>query len=174
MGVMVGANRLMRDAVIVCAATLAAPLNADAQSRITFNRDIAPILFDQCASCHRAGEIGGFSLLTYREVRPRAAAIARATRLRAMPPWKPEPGRGDFLGTRRLTDQQIDTVQRWANEGALEGDAADLPRPPELPAGWRLGTPDLVVTLEVPYSVKPTNRDELRNFVIGARRREVM
>src|SRR5205823_2129393 len=77
------------------------------------------------------GDIGGFSLVAYEDVRPRAAAIARATRSRAMPPWKPEPGRGEFAGARRLTDQQIDIIQRWVADGAIEGDRRDLPPPPQ-------------------------------------------
>ena len=101
--------------VSLAAALLTCSTVTEAQPAVTFTRDVAPILFAHCVSCHRDSEVGGFSLLTYRDARPRASAIARATRTRAMPPWKPEVGYGgDLLGARRLTDRQIDTLQRWA------------------------------------------------------------
>lgn len=133
---------------------------------MTFTKDVAPILFAHCSSCHRAGEIGGFSLLTYEDVRPRARAIARATLTRAMPPWKPEPGYGEFAGVRRLSDAQIDTIRRWVDGGAIEGNAADLPPVPAFPEGWRLGQPDLVIQMREPFTVAAGSRDVLRNFVI--------
>jgi hypothetical protein len=61
-----------------------------AQDVPTFARDIAPLLYTHCATCHRPGEVGGFSLLSFADARPRAAAMARAVRTRAMPPWKPD------------------------------------------------------------------------------------
>ena len=70
-----------------------------APSRLTFNRDIAPIVFSRCSSCHRPGGGGPFSLLTYDDVRRRAKQIATVTRSRYMPPWKPEAGYGEFAGT---------------------------------------------------------------------------
>src|SRR5262245_2278139 len=136
------------------------------QPSVTFSKDVAPILYEHCVACHRPGEIGPFSLLTYADARPQARALARAVRARTMPPWKPEPGYGEFLGARRLTEQQIATIERWADEGALEGDPSALPPAPTLPDGWRLGPPDLVVTLGQPYSLAPGGSDLLRNFVI--------
>jgi hypothetical protein len=133
---------------------------------MTFTKDVAPILFEHCASCHRHSEIGGFSLLTYEDARPRARAIARATLTRTMPPWKPEPGYGEFVGARRLTDRQIDTIREWVAGGAIEGDPANLPPTPTFPEGWRLGQPDLVVQMTEPFTLAPGTRDVLRNFVI--------
>ena len=77
---------------------------AAAAEKLTFTKDIAPIVYEQCASCHRPGEVGPFSLLTYADVRRRAEQIARVTQVRFMPPWPPEPGYGDLAGSRRLTD----------------------------------------------------------------------
>ncbi|MBI3491721.1 MAG: tetratricopeptide repeat protein, partial [Acidobacteria bacterium] len=148
----------------VCALGLPAP--AAAQSRVTFAKDIAPILFEQCASCHRPGEIGPFSLLSYGDARPRARAIARATGSRTMPPWKPEPGFGEFAGSRRLSERQIATIQQWVDEGAVEGDRSDLPSTPQFADGWRLGQPDLVVKLADAYALAAGGLDVLRNFVI--------
>lgn len=139
--------------------------NARAQTA-TFSKDVAPILFEHCAVCHRPGEIAPFSLLTFEDARPQARALARVTRDRTMPPWKPEPGFGDFAGAHRLTERQIDTIQQWVDGGALEGDPSTLPSAPRFPAGWRLGRPDLVVTLSDPYILAPGGSDVLRNFVI--------
>jgi hypothetical protein len=83
-----------------------------------------------------------------------------------MPPWKPEPGFGDFAGAHRLTDQQIDTIQRWVDGGAIQGDPATLPPPPRFAEGWRLGQPDLVVTLPDPYVLAAGGPDALRNLVM--------
>lgn len=153
--------------VSLATALLACSTVTEAQPAVTFTRDVAPILFAHCVSCHRDGEVGGFSLLTYRDARPRASAIALATRTRAMPPWKPEAGYGgDFLGARHLTDRQIDTLQRWAQTGSLEGDPTALPPFPDLPSGWRLGQPDLIVQMERPYTLAGGGTDVLRNFVI--------
>ncbi len=99
----------------------------------TFNKDIAPILFERCAPCHRPGQAAPFALLEYKEVKERAEKIVRMTKARRMPPWLPEAGFGEFEGERRLTDAQISTIERWVNEGAVEGAAADLPQTPHWP-----------------------------------------
>jgi len=83
-----------------------------------------------------------------------------------MPPWKPEPGYGEFVGARRLTEQQIETIQQWVRGGSREGDRADLPQPPAFNDGWRLGPPDLVVTMAEPYILAASGSDVLRNFVV--------
>ena len=74
----------------------------DVPEAVTFNRHIAPIVLQSCAPCHRPGEAGPFSLLTYADVRRRAEQVARVTQVRFMPPWPPEPGYGDLAGSRRL------------------------------------------------------------------------
>src|SRR5207245_10614575 len=84
----------------------------------TFTRDIAPIFFQHCVTCHHPGTSSPFSLLTYADVRPRARQIAAATRRRYMPPWKPDPEYGDaFVGARRLRDDEIATIERWIGRG---------------------------------------------------------
>jgi Tfp pilus assembly protein PilF len=156
---------------------------------ITFNRDIAPILFDNCASCHRpindapskptatSGAqpsaddpicIGGapFSVLDYGAVRRYARAISSAVQRRAMPPWLPEPGHGAFADERRLSDDQIALITKWVESGAPEGNPADAPKPPTFAGGWQLGTPDLVLTMPEPFVLEPGSRDVFRNFVV--------
>ena len=153
-------------AVTVAVVSLAA-LSAAAQSVPTFTKEVAPIIFGHCTSCHRPGEVGPFSLLTYRDVKPRAEVINRMVQRSVMPPWKPEPGYGDaFIGARRLSDEQITTIQQWVEQGAIEGDPADLPPLPPFREGWRLGQPDLIVRMPEPYTVPADGPDVLRNFVI--------
>ena len=135
------------------------------QSQVTFTRDVAPILFSACASCHRPEGVAPFSLLTYDDSRKHAAAIVAATRDRVMPPWKPEPGYGEFLDERRLTREQIATLQRWFDGGLVEGDPALLPRPPTWTGQWQLGTPDLVIET-APYTLRASGDDVYRNFVL--------
>jgi len=137
-----------------------------AQTRLTFTKDIAPIVWTRCATCHRPGEIGPFSLLTYDDVKRRATQIAAVTSRRLMPPWKPESGRGEFQDDRRLTDAELRTLQRWIADGAEEGNAADLPPAPQWADDWRLGTPDLVVRMTESYTVRADGPDVFRTFVI--------
>jgi len=118
-----------------------------APPQVTFSSDIAPILFERCAGCHRPQGDAPFSLLTYSAAKQRASVIAKATKARLMPPWKSEPGFGEFIGHVRLTDVDIDLIDRWVAEGAPEGDARDLPSTPAWTDGWQLGRPDLTVSL---------------------------
>jgi tetratricopeptide (TPR) repeat protein len=164
---------------------------------VTFNRDIAPILFENCATCHRpvdplspasVGEAGPssrggfgaagatddpvcvagapFPLLDYASAQPRARQIAEATRTRAMPPWLPEPGHGEFLNARRLQDDQIALIQQWVEQGTPEGDPAQKPTPPAFPEGWQLGKPDVVLESAESYTLQPGKGEVFRNFVI--------
>ena len=143
------------------------PSLADAQPRLTFTRDIAPIIWTRCALCHRPGEIGPFSLITYDDVRRHAAQIAAVTARRIMPPWKPAAGKGDFQNERRLTDSELQTLQQWIASGAPEGDAAALPPMPNWTDGWQLGTPDLIVRMPEAYTVPADGTDVFRTFVIA-------
>ena len=136
------------------------------QGSLTFNEDIAPILFEHCAACHRPGGSAPFSLLTYRDVKNRARLIAAAIVTRQMPPWLPEPGRGEFANERRLSREQIEMFQQWVEDGLREGDPLDLPPAPAWPEGWHLGEPDLVVRMPQPYTLPADGSEVFRNFVI--------
>jgi hypothetical protein len=133
---------------------------------VTFNRDIAPILFQRCAACHRPGEVAPFSLLNYSDASKRAGLIAELTTSRRMPPWKAEPGAGHFTDERRLTDDEIGLIRKWSEDGTKEGDPADLPPAPRFTAGWQLGEPDLVLKMAEPYTLTPSGPDEYRCFVL--------
>jgi tetratricopeptide (TPR) repeat protein len=133
---------------------------------LTFNKNIAPILFQRCAMCHRPGQSGPFPLLTYEDARRRAKQIAEVTASRFMPPWLPEAGHGEFAESRRLSADEIGVIQQWAAEGAPEGNAADRPALPQWPEGWQLGQPDLVVQMPEPYLLAAEGRDVYRNVVL--------
>jgi len=137
------------------------------EARVSFN-DIAPIVWRRCTTCHRPGAIGPFSLATYEDVKRRATQIKIVTARRIMPPWKPEPGKGDFESERRLTDSELEQIQRWIADGAIEGDRKDLPPMPAQPAAeaWQLGTPDLVVRMPEAYTVAAGGTDVFRTFVL--------
>lgn len=133
---------------------------------LTFNRDIAPILFANCATCHRPGQPTPFELLTYQDAVKHADAIADETSARRMPPWLPDEGEFPLVGARRISQSQIDVLQRWAKSGKAEGDPRDLPKAPSFPQGWQLGKPDAVLTLQRAYNLKPSRDDVYRNVVM--------
>jgi hypothetical protein len=144
----------------------AAPRPASAVAEVNFSEHIAPIIFNNCASCHRPGESAPFCLLSYQDTRKRAKLIQQVTERRYMPPWHPAPGHGEFMDDRRLSDEQIALIKRWSETGTAEGDVAKLPKLPKFPEGWPLGTPDLVVTMEKPYTVPATGRDIYAHFTL--------
>jgi len=133
---------------------------------VTFNKDIAPILFEHCSTCHRPGESGPFTLISYADLKKRARQIAEVTETRFMPPWLPEDGHEELLDRRRLTGEQIGLINQWAAEGAPEGLASDLPPTPKWTEGWQLGPPDLVVTMPEAYTLPTEGKDVYRNFII--------
>src|SRR3954447_5293137 len=104
-------------------------------AEVTYSKHVAPILYKHCADCHRPGEVGPFSLLTYRDAAKRADFLADITSERRMPPWKAEAGFGKFHDERRLGDADIKTLKDWAASGAKEGDPRDLPAPRKFTEG---------------------------------------
>lgn len=132
---------------------------------VTFARHVAPIVFEKCSCCHHPGEAAPFSLLTYDDVRSHAEQIVEVTQKRFMPPWLPSEGQGVFVGARRLTDRELQTLEQWVDAGAPRGDGSDLPPTPVFADGWQSGAPDLV--LEIPaYELAAQGADVFRNFVV--------
>lgn len=132
----------------------------------TWAADIAALVFEHCAPCHREGESAPFHLLTHRSAAKRATQIADMTARRIMPPWLPAPGPVELLHDRRLSAEQIELFARWANAGAPEGDPATQPAVPEFPTGWELGEPDLIVEMAETFTLPPDGADTFRNFII--------
>jgi mono/diheme cytochrome c family protein len=144
--------------------------SAPAATRITFAETIAPIVYSNCVTCHRPGEAAPFSLISYEDVAKRGALIAKVTEARYMPPWHAEPGYGEFVGERRLTDAQIATIGAWVKQGMPRGDDTKMPKLPEFPPdGWRLGQPDLILEMPIAFDVPASGPDVFRNFVIPTR-----
>ncbi len=132
----------------------------------TFNRDIAPIVFQHCAPCHRPAGPAPFDLLSYADVSARAAQIAFVTESRYMPPWKPKRGYGRFAGERGLSAAQIAAIRRWVDRGKQEGQPADRPPLPQWEGEWELGEPDLIASMTSAYTLRADGPDVFRNFAI--------
>jgi Flp pilus assembly protein TadD len=131
----------------------------------TFSHDIAPIVYEKCAPCHHPGEAAPFSLLTYQDVRKRAALIATVTRSGFMPPWLPEHGYGDFAGERRLTPDEIATIASWVKDGAPKGTPNETPPPPAFHSDWQLGTPDLILDAPSAFQLPASGPDVYWNCI---------
>ena len=125
----------------------------DAAGAPTFSKDIAPVLYKHCTSCHRPGEIAPMSLLSYEEARPWARAIRDNVVNGTMPPWHADPAHGTWQNDRRLSAAEKDVISRWVAAGAPQGDPKDLPARPVYAEGWAIGQPDAVLSMESPYSV---------------------
>ncbi len=132
---------------------------------VTFSEHIAPLVFDKCASCHRPGQSGPFSLLTYEDVSKNANTISAVLASGYMPPWKPVDTGILFANHRRLSTDQLATFRQWVDEGCPMGDLNRMPTPPAFPDGWNLGKPDLVVKMSEPFTIPADGPDLYRSFV---------
>jgi hypothetical protein len=137
---------------------------AYADGPVTFNNQIVRIFQQHCQTCHRPGNIAPFSLLTYADARPWARAIKDQVILKTMPPWKAVNSHGVFSGERSLTDQEIQTISQWVDNGAEEGAASNLPDPITFPDTWSSGTPNIVLQPSAPYAVPQGSDDIYRCF----------
>jgi hypothetical protein len=161
--------------LIIFAGIAALSLNA---GEVTFHRDIAPILYHHCVSCHHPSDIAPMSLLTYKETRPWAAAIKEAVLKKKMPPWFADPHYGKWSNDTSLSDAEIHTLKTWVESGSAEGNPKEAPPVPTFSSDWKIGKPDLVVPIpehkleaagldEYSYVTVPTNFTEDR-WVIAA------
>jgi hypothetical protein len=139
---------------------------ASEPGKVTFTRDVAPILYHRCVECHRPGEIAPMSFLTYQNVRPWAKSIRDKVQDRTMPPWLADPQYGHFTNDRRLSQKEIDTIVAWVNADAPKGDDRDLPPAPEFVEGWTLGQPDVLLTMNEEFSVPADGVVPYRYFTI--------
>jgi tetratricopeptide (TPR) repeat protein len=179
---MIGVHRKFREFVLLaCIAVLASGLGrftvvaqrsttgTDApQSQVTYNHDIAPILYHSCALCHRPGESGPFPLLTYPDAKSHARQIAAVTKSRFMPPWLPDQGELKFADELSLSAGEIARIQAWVEQGTPEGNPADLPAKPKFANGWQLGKPDIIAKATKPYALPASGSDNYWNFVFRA------
>ena len=153
--------------LVACGAVGVGALSGiEAPAPVTFTETIAPIVYQNCVTCHRAGEAAPFPLITYDDVKKHAKTIVKVTGSRYMPPWHAAHGFGDFADERRLTDDQIATIADWFDHGMPEGDRSKLPPLPKFADGWHLGTPDLIVKMPAGFELPASGPDVYRNFVV--------
>jgi hypothetical protein len=150
----------MTNRSLLITALVTIPLSLPAQT--TFSKDVAPIIYQHCASCHRAGEAAPFSLLNYDDVSKHGKLIAAVTAARIMPPWKAEPASYSYRDSRRLSDDELKTIQAWVKDGMPKGDLSKAPPLPKFTSGWQLGTPDLVVKMDKSFTVPADGADIYR------------
>ncbi len=159
-------KRLLGLVAVVGVATIPAWAGAKPGTSPTFSKDVAPILYKNCAGCHRPGEVAPMSLMNYKETRPWVKSIREKVAGRTMPPWPLDRAYGKFAGERGLTSEEINTIVSWVDSGAREGDPKDVPAPPSFPAGWQLGKPDAVFEVAEDYAVPAQGVVEYQHFVV--------
>ena len=133
---------------------------------ITYTKNVASIIYNKCTQCHRAGEIGPFTLTNYEEVKNKASIIKFVVETGYMPPWKPDPDYQHFLEENYLTDEEKSMIIDWIDEGAVYGNASEEPPLPNFPEGSLLGEPDMILEFEQDHLHIGNNRDEYRYFVL--------
>jgi len=144
--------------------SLAMPTTQGRDKVITFTKDVAPILFKNCAQCHRPDDIAPFSVLSYKDVRPWAKSIREKVISREMPPWHADPKYGNFSNDMRLTEAEIETITGWVDGGAKEGDPREMPPAPILSSTWEIGQPDLVLTMPEMFEIPAGKADDYIYF----------
>jgi hypothetical protein len=133
------------------------------QKALTFVSDVAPILREHCITCHQPGEMAPMSLVTFNEVRPWARAIRNQVLQRRMPPWFADPAVGHFSNDSRLSDEEVHAIAGWVDSGAARGEGID-PRAEPNEEVWKIGTPDLVLTLDEPFEIPARGVVEYQYF----------
>jgi hypothetical protein len=153
--------------VLVAAAAVTVSHNQAAKAgSLTFTKDVAPIIFNKCANCHRPGEVAPMSLTSYAEVRPWSKAIREEVAQRTMPPWFADPQTTTlhFANDRRLSQKEVDTILAWVDAGAPKGDDKDLPPLPKYATGWTFGEPDVVIEMPIDFEVPAEGELPMQNF----------
>jgi hypothetical protein len=154
----------MRSLVLsLCSVALAA---AATTPQPTFYKDVLPVLQKNCQTCHRPGEAAPMAFLSYDEARPWAKAIKTAVVTKKMPPWYADPHYGKFSNDRSLSQAEMDTLVAWADTGAKAGNPKDAPKPTEWIEGWRIGKPDMVLTMPVAFNVPASGTIDYQYIIV--------
>lgn len=162
----------MKRLSLVVALVVSANDSRGAVTKPNFAEHVAPIIFNNCTSCHRPGEAAPFAFMNYRDVQKRGRLIAKVVGKGFMPPWHAESKDARFKNARTLPPGMVKTIEDWHAAGMPEGDASKTPPLPEFVDGWQLGEPDLVVSMTEAYSVPAEGPDIYRNFVIPLQLKE--
>jgi hypothetical protein len=164
----------MRRPLLSCAAVglvaifsfLASTSANDGNKRVTFTKDVAPILFKNCAGCHRPDYTAPMSLLSYKAARPWARSIKEKVLTRAMPPWSADSHYGEFSNDTSLSERDIHTIATWVDQGAKEGDPRDLPPAPQVSDLWEISKPDVVITMQQEWAGEAKGFDDNLEFTV--------
>jgi peroxiredoxin len=140
--------------------------NSRAGVAVTYARHVAPILQKRCQECHRPGEIGPFSLISYEDAEKRTSRIREAILEERMPPWHADPRHGTFANDRRLTQEEHDTLLAWIDQGAEKGDDKDMPPALKFTQGWKIGEPDKVFSMTEEFKVPATGVLDYQRFIV--------
>jgi hypothetical protein len=161
-------KRLLLIASFILVAAIAFIARRNEAAAVTFTKDVAPIIFNKCANCHRLGETAPMSLTSYAEVRPWSKAIREVVVERTMPPWFADPKTSTlhFANDRRLSDKEIATITAWVDAGAPKGSDKNLPALPKYAPGWTFGEPDLVIEMPIDYEVQAEGELPMQNFYV--------
>lgn len=127
--------------------------------KVNFNEHVASIIYTKCSSCHRPGESGPFSLLTYNDVYRRKKTIVKVTHSGYMPPWPADRTYSSFVGELYLSDYEKAILKRWVEQGAEEGSDKFKKQIPNFPKGSQLGIPDMVIHFPQKYKIEGNNKD---------------
>jgi len=139
----------------------------DTDSEVTYSGDVSKILNKHCVECHRSGEIGPFALTDYEEIVGWADMIVEVIQDNRMPPWHASDDHAKFVNSRRMSDEEKETLRRWVEAGAPFGNAGELESAPTFASGWQIGKPDLVVPMaSEPFSVPAGGTVEYQYFVV--------
>src|SRR5438034_3716217 len=163
--------RLWVVGLMITSAAMATEVSA--QSTVTFNKDVLPILQNNCQTCHRPGEVAPMSLVSYEDSRPWARSIKTKTMAKQMPPWFADPDYGLFSNERQLSSREIDTLASWADAGAPAGNPKDAPPPRTFHEGWNI-TPDVVVEMPKPFEIPAQGTVNYKYIVVHTNFKEDM
>ena len=156
-------NVLVGSLMILFVAQAAENAKTEGARQVTFSKDVAPIFQKSCQSCHHQGTSAPMSLMTYSETRPWARSIKERVVRRDMPPWHLDKTVGirQYKNDRSLSDEEIATIARWVDNGAPQGNPADMPPAPTFSSDkeWFIGTPDLTVTTDQDFVMYPNGPD---------------
>ncbi|MBI3735113.1 cytochrome c [Candidatus Sumerlaeota bacterium] len=152
-------NSGLMGAVIFALAVCASWADDDTQV-VSFAKDVAPVFFKNCVSCHHPGEIGPMSLMDYASARPYAKSIKKAVLARTMPPFSADTKLVKYANDISLDEKDIQTIARWADQGAIEGNPSDMPSPPVFNDTWAMGQPDMIFHATTDFLV-PANNNEI-------------
>ena len=133
---------------------------------VTYAKQVSRVLQKRCQECHRPGEIGPFSLLTYEDARDWAETIREVVVEQRMPPWYADPRYGKFANERCLSREETDLLLSWIRQRCPKGDDKDLPPPAQFPTGWQIGKPDAVFQVPKPIAVKATGTMPYQNATV--------